>query len=86
MEDEFFIDVSHILQDIGAGKGKYYALNFPLRDGMDDECYEQIFQPVITKVSPACAYEYRRNAVKQMLRWSSGLRSRYGIAIEINDV
>lgn len=38
------------LRDIGAGKGKYYALNFPLRDGMDDECYEQIFQPVITKV------------------------------------
>lgn len=39
-----------MFQDIGAGKGKYYALNFPLRDGMDDECYEQIFQPVITKV------------------------------------
>ena len=34
------------LQDIGAGKGKYYAVNFPLRDGIDDESYEQIFQPV----------------------------------------
>lgn len=38
------------LRDIGAGKGKYYALNFPLRDGMDDASYEEIFQPVVTKV------------------------------------
>jgi histone deacetylase 1/2 len=38
------------LRDIGAGKGKYYAVNFPLRDGIDDESYEQIFQPVIAKV------------------------------------
>ena len=35
-----------LLQDIGAGKGKYYAVNFPLRDGIDDESYEQIFNPV----------------------------------------
>ncbi|GIX86252.1 histone deacetylase 1 [Caerostris extrusa] len=39
------------LRDIGAGKGKYYAVNFPLRDGIDDESYEQgIFQPLISKV------------------------------------
>lgn len=38
------------LRDIGAGKGKYYAVNFPLRDGIDDEAYEQIFQPLISKV------------------------------------
>lgn len=37
-------------QDIGAGKGKYYAVNIPLRDGMDDESYESIFVPIITKV------------------------------------
>ncbi|PIO69446.1 histone deacetylase family protein [Teladorsagia circumcincta] len=35
------------LKDIGAEKGKYYALNFPLRDGIDDETYESIFTPVI---------------------------------------
>lgn len=35
-----------ILQDIGAGKGKYYAVNFPLRDGIDDDAYETIFKPV----------------------------------------
>lgn len=38
------------LQDIGAGKGKYYAVNIPLRDGMDDESYESIFVPIISKV------------------------------------
>uniref|UniRef100_A0A2K5ELK0 Histone deacetylase 2 n=1 Tax=Aotus nancymaae TaxID=37293 RepID=A0A2K5ELK0_AOTNA len=34
------------LRDIGAGKGKYYAVNFPMRDGIDDESYGQIFKPV----------------------------------------
>lgn len=40
------------MQDIGAGKGKYYAVNYPLRDGIDDESYEAIFKPVsaFTKV------------------------------------
>ncbi|KAH7646440.1 histone deacetylase 1-like [Dermatophagoides farinae] len=38
------------LRDIGAGKGKYYAVNFPLRDGIDDEAYEGIFKPLISKV------------------------------------
>ncbi|VDP83554.1 unnamed protein product [Schistosoma mattheei] len=38
------------LKDIGAGRGKYYAVNCPLRDGMDDDCYERIFKPVVTKV------------------------------------
>ena len=36
----------YFFQDIGAGKGKYYAVNFPLRDGIDDESYETIFKPV----------------------------------------
>lgn len=43
---EGFVGVSCGPQDIGAGKGKYYAVNFPLRDGIDDESYEQIFKPV----------------------------------------
>ncbi|KAJ6218037.1 hypothetical protein RDWZM_009194 [Blomia tropicalis] len=38
------------LRDIGAGKGKYYAVNFPLRDGIDDDSYEGIFKPLISKV------------------------------------
>jgi len=38
------------LQDIGAGKGRYYAVNFPLRDGIDDDCYETVFEPVSSYV------------------------------------
>ena len=41
---------SHISQDIGAERGRYYAVNFPLRDGVDDESYEMIFKPVMAKV------------------------------------
>ncbi len=33
-------------QDIGIGKGKNYALNFPLRDGISDENYKNVFEPV----------------------------------------
>lgn len=33
-------------QDMGIGKGKGYALNFPLRDGITDEAYKGIFEPV----------------------------------------
>ncbi|GMF40442.1 unnamed protein product [Phytophthora fragariaefolia] len=38
------------IKDIGAKSGKYYAVNFPLHSGMDDESYESIFKPVIEKV------------------------------------
>jgi histone deacetylase 1/2 len=38
------------LRDIGIGPGKNYAVNFPLRDGIDDVAYETIFEPVISAV------------------------------------
>ncbi len=34
------------IQDVGANAGKNYAVNFPLRDGINDESYESIFKPV----------------------------------------
>ena len=34
------------VQDVGANEGKNYAINFPLRDGMDDESFRSIFRPV----------------------------------------
>uniref|UniRef100_A0A6U6BFC6 histone deacetylase n=1 Tax=Guillardia theta TaxID=55529 RepID=A0A6U6BFC6_GUITH len=37
-------------KDIGAKGGKYYSVNFPLRDGIDDETYKSIFEPVMRKV------------------------------------
>ncbi|KAJ5132218.1 Histone deacetylase RPD3 [Penicillium atrosanguineum] len=38
------------LRDIGVGSGKYYAVNFPLRDGINDVSYKSIFEPVIKSV------------------------------------
>jgi histone deacetylase 1/2 len=37
-------------QDVGLGKGKYYSLNFPLRDGISDENYKTVFEPVCLSV------------------------------------
>ena len=38
------------IRDIGFGKGKYYSLNVPLDDGIDDESYHCLFKPIIGKV------------------------------------
>lgn len=38
------------LRDIGVGAGKNYSVNFPLRDGITDETYKNIFEPVIEAV------------------------------------
>ncbi|AOA61276.1 GQ67_02061T0 [Komagataella phaffii] len=46
---EFFPGTGE-LRDIGAGKGKNYAVNVPLRDGIDDATYRSVFEPVIKKI------------------------------------
>ncbi|KAK4430333.1 Histone deacetylase 19 [Sesamum alatum] len=38
------------VRDVGYGKGKYYAVNVPLDDGIDDESYQSLFKPIISKV------------------------------------
>ncbi|KAJ2787071.1 histone deacetylase [Coemansia interrupta] len=38
------------LRDIGEAKGKYYAVNFPLRDGIDDISYHSVFKPVVQSI------------------------------------
>lgn len=38
------------LRDIGVGQGKHYAVNFPLRDGITDITYKEVFEPVIGHV------------------------------------
>lgn len=47
------------LTDRGIGKGKGYAVNVPLRDGIDDESYRNVFRPVIQHIMDY----YRPNAV-----------------------
>ncbi|XP_077220334.1 histone deacetylase 6-like [Tasmannia lanceolata] len=46
---DYFPGTGH-LKDIGYGQGKYYALNVPLNDGMDDVSFRGLFRPVIQKV------------------------------------
>ncbi|CAG8570877.1 3337_t:CDS:10 [Dentiscutata erythropus] len=38
------------VSDIGIGTGKYYAVNFPLKDGMDDWNYQNVFRPVVQHI------------------------------------
>ncbi|KAI5059924.1 hypothetical protein GOP47_0024344 [Adiantum capillus-veneris] len=38
------------LRDVGHGTGKYYSLNVPLNDGIDDQSYQSLFKPIISKV------------------------------------
>ena len=37
-------------QDVGVKSGKYYSVNVPLRDGINDDTYARIFVPVMQKV------------------------------------
>ncbi|KAL7421485.1 histone deacetylase [Cryptotrichosporon argae] len=46
---EFFPGTGE-LRDNGIGKGKGYAVNVPLRDGISDDNYKGIFQPVMKRV------------------------------------
>ncbi|KAJ2863491.1 hypothetical protein GGH94_003579 [Coemansia aciculifera] len=46
---DFFPGTGH-LEDVGVAKGKGYAVNVPLRDGIDDDSYRSIFQPVMRMV------------------------------------
>ncbi|GLJ41875.1 hypothetical protein SUGI_0867010 [Cryptomeria japonica] len=38
------------IESIGYEKGKYYSVNVPLRDGIDDESFQSLFKPIIQQV------------------------------------
>lgn len=38
------------IRDIGSGTGKYHAVNFPLKDGIDDASYLAIFKPIVAQI------------------------------------
>ena len=46
---EYFPGTGH-LQDVGQHAGKYYSVNVPLKDGIDDSSYEQLYKPIMAKV------------------------------------
>eukprot|EP01138_Halocafeteria_seosinensis_P016234 gb/GECG01016564.1/.p1 GENE.gb/GECG01016564.1/~~gb/GECG01016564.1/.p1 ORF type:complete len:114 (+),score=6.96 gb/GECG01016564.1/:1-342(+) len=43
-------------RDLGYGNGKNYAINFPLKDGMDDESYRLVFRPIISQIMERFRY------------------------------
>ena len=47
--DGFFPGTGDI-HEIGVDRGKYYSLNVPLRDGIDDAGYAYVFKPVVQNV------------------------------------
>lgn len=46
---EYFPGTGH-LQDVGQHAGKYHSVNVPLKDGIDDSSYEQLYKPIMSKV------------------------------------
>ncbi|KAH8120566.1 hypothetical protein DFH11DRAFT_1500452 [Phellopilus nigrolimitatus] len=46
---EYFPGTGEV-RDIGIGRGRNHSLNFPLRDGITNENYKSIFEPVISEV------------------------------------
>lgn len=38
--------------DVGLGTGTNYSVNVPLQEGMDDESYKFVFEPIMQKVGP----------------------------------
>lgn len=47
--DNFFPGTGD-LDSIGKREGKYYAMNVPLKDGIDDQSYAALFKPVMSKL------------------------------------
>lgn len=44
------------VEDVGYGKGRGYCVNVPLKDGMDDESYRYVYEPIMTKVGVGQAF------------------------------
>lgn len=67
------VSVFRPCRDIGAKSGKYYSVNVPLSDGVDDSSYESIFKPVMSKVmeiyQPTGAWLYICVCVPTSLVW-----------------
>uniref|UniRef100_A0A1B6LRK8 Histone deacetylase n=1 Tax=Graphocephala atropunctata TaxID=36148 RepID=A0A1B6LRK8_9HEMI len=46
----YFFPGTGDMYEIGAENGRYYSVNVPLKEGIDDASYFQVFQPVIQNV------------------------------------
>jgi len=54
----YFFPGTGDMYEIGAESGRYYSVNVPLKEGIDDQSYFQVFKPVIQQViqfyQPTC--------------------------------
>ncbi|KAK7489028.1 hypothetical protein BaRGS_00019689 [Batillaria attramentaria] len=54
----YFFPGTGDMYEIGADSGRYYSVNVPLKEGIDDETYMSVFKPVIQSVmeyyQPTC--------------------------------
>jgi acetoin utilization deacetylase AcuC-like enzyme len=48
--DERALSGTGDIKDVGTKEGKNYSVNFPLKDGIDDESFMMIFDAVMAKV------------------------------------
>ncbi|EJD01728.1 histone deacetylase complex, catalytic component RPD3 [Fomitiporia mediterranea MF3/22] len=46
---EYFPGTGHV-DDYGKGKGLGYCVNVPLRDGMDNESFKSVFEPIVQRI------------------------------------
>jgi len=54
----YFFPGTGDMYEVGSESGKYYSVNVPLREGIDDESYHAVFQPVMQAIiesyQPTC--------------------------------
>lgn len=50
----YFFPGTGDMYEVGAESGRYYSLNVPLKEGVDDENYEFIFKPVMKGMEMEC--------------------------------
>ncbi|CAH7011193.1 Hdac3 [Phodopus roborovskii] len=75
----YFFPGTGDMYEVGAESGRYYCLNVPLRDGIDDQSYKHLFQPVISQVvdfyQPTCiVLQVMLLAPPRGLAWARGKR------------
>uniref|UniRef100_A0A182QSK7 Histone deacetylase n=1 Tax=Anopheles farauti TaxID=69004 RepID=A0A182QSK7_9DIPT len=46
----YFFPGTGDMYEVGAESGRYYSVNVPLKEGIDDQSYVQVFKPVISAV------------------------------------
>ncbi|KAF4803670.1 Histone deacetylase 3 [Turdus rufiventris] len=67
----YFFPGTGDMYEVGAESGRYYCLNVPLRDGIDDQSYKHLFQPVINQVvdyyQPTCIVLQYLDQIRQTI-------------------